>query len=153
MRRRARRNAAAGTGTTAARPTHRTEITVGFAGGEQYEIDIRGHRLLVDQPIDAGGADQAATPTELFVGSLAACIAYFAGRYLTRHGFERQGLRVEAAFTMATDRPARVATIQAVVHPPTGFPAERIPALLAVVNHCTVHKSLVNPPDIAVTVG
>jgi putative redox protein len=54
---------------------------------------------------------------------------------------------------MATDRPARVAMIQAVVHPPAGFPVERIPALLAVVKHCTVHKSLVNAPDISIVVG
>jgi putative redox protein len=64
--------ARAATGTTVARPTERTQITVGFAGGEQYDVDIRGHRLLADQPVDAGGADQAATPTELFVASLAA---------------------------------------------------------------------------------
>ena len=145
--------AAAARGTTVATPTEPTEFTVGFNAGEQYEIEVRGHRLLVDQPVEAGGADEAPTPTELFVASLAGCTAYFAGRYLTRHGFDRDGLRVETAFTMATDRPARVAMIQVVVHPPEGFPVERIPALTAVVNHCTVHKSLTNPPDIVIKVG
>jgi uncharacterized OsmC-like protein len=142
--------ATAARSTTVAVPT---EITVGFNAGEQYDIEVRGHRLLVDQPVEAGGADEAPTPTELFVASLAGCTAYFAGRYLTRHGFDRDGLRVEAVFTMATDRPARVAMIQVVVHTPEGFPVERIPALTAVVNHCTVHKSLTIPPDIAVKVG
>ena len=43
--------------------------------------------------------------------------------------------------------------IQMVVHPTEGFPVDRIPALTAVVNHCTVHKSLTGPPDITIMVG
>ena len=79
-------------------------IEVSHAGGEAYAITTRGHALLVDQPADAGGGDAAATPTELLVASLAACIAYYAGRYLDRHGLQRNGLRVVAEFTMAADR-------------------------------------------------
>ena len=51
------------------------------------------------------------TPTELFVASLASCVAFYAGRYLTRHGLSREGLGVSVAYEMATDRPARVANI------------------------------------------
>ncbi|MCA2219000.1 OsmC family protein [Jidongwangia harbinensis] len=122
-------------------------------GGEQYEIEVRGHRIRVDQPATDGGADLAPTPTELFVASLAACVAYYAGRYLTRHGFDRAGMQVRAGFAMASDRPARVASIRIVVHPPAGFPAERIPALAAVASHCTVHNSLTDPPRIDLRVG
>ena len=51
------------------------------------------------------------TPTELFVASLAACVAFYARRFLARHGLDATGLRVEAAYTMSPDRPARVHTI------------------------------------------
>jgi putative redox protein len=126
-------------------------VNVGYLDGEAYEIRIRGHRVRVDQPAGLGD-DSAATPTELFVGSLAACVAFYAGRYLTRHGFGRDGLEVYADFDMATDRPARVAAIRVSVRVPDGFPAERRAALTAVAAHCTVHNSLVAQPEITVTV-
>lgn len=127
-------------------------VDVGFLDGERYEIAVRGHRITVDQPVESGGADTAPTPTELFVVSLAACVAFYAGRYLTRHGHDRDGLRVSTEYDMATDRPARVTAVRLVVHPPAGFPADRIPALTAVVNHCTVHNTLSQPPVVAITV-
>ena len=88
-------------------------MDVRFVTGEAYEVAVRGHRVLVDQPGDAGGDDRAPTPTELFVASLATCVAFYAGRYLTRHGFSRDGLGVSVGFDMAADKPARVGQIQA----------------------------------------
>jgi uncharacterized OsmC-like protein len=128
------------------------QVDVGHLDGDAYELRVRGHRLTVDQPVDAGGADQAPTPTELFAASLAACVAFYAGRYLDRHGLNRHGLRVHADFDLATDRPARVAAIRVTVRPPDGFPAERVAALVAVAGHCTVHNTLTNPPEVTVTV-
>jgi putative redox protein len=78
------------------------EMGVRFVAGESYEVSVRGHRVLADQPPDAGGRDAAPTPTELFVASLAACVAFYAGRYLTRHRYGRDGLAVRAGFDMAT---------------------------------------------------
>ncbi|MEV2241012.1 OsmC family protein [Micromonospora sp. NPDC049891] len=127
-------------------------IDVRFRAGEAYEIRVRDHRLLADQPVDAGGADTAPSPTELFAASLAACVAYYAGRYLSRHGYDRTGLAVTASFEMATDRPARVAAIRITVRPPTDLPPDRWPALRAVASHCTVHNTLLSTPQIEVDI-
>jgi uncharacterized OsmC-like protein len=127
-------------------------VDVGYLNGEAYEINVRDHRVRVDQPIADQGADTAPTPTELFVGSLAACVAFYAGRYLARHGLARDGLAVHADFDMATDRPARVAAIRVTIGVPAGFPAERVAALTAVASHCTVHNSLALQPAVTVTV-
>jgi putative redox protein len=129
------------------------QVDVSHIDGDEYEIRVRGHRLTVDQPVDAGGTDKAPTPTDLFAGSLAACVAFYAGRYLARHGFDRAGLRTHAEFDLATDRPARVAAIRITVQTPDGFPATRLPALAAVASHCTVHNTLANPPEVTVTVA
>jgi len=126
------------------------EIGVRFVAGESYEVSVREHRVLVDQPPDAGGRDAAPTPTELFVASLAACVAFYAGRYLTRHGYGRDGLDVRAGFDMASDRPARVSGIRVTIQAPADLPASRRPALLAVASHCTVHNSLSSPPPVAI---
>lgn len=125
-------------------------MDVRFVSGEAYEVAVRGHRIMVDQPADAGGEDNAPTPTELFVASLATCVAFYAGRYLTRHGLSRDGLSVSVGFDMADDRPPRVAAVRLTVRVPADLPAERRPALRAVVSHCTVHNSLTTPPDVAV---
>jgi uncharacterized OsmC-like protein len=127
-------------------------MDVRFVSGEAYEVAVRGHRVMVDQPVDAGGEDNAPTPTELFVASLATCVAFYAGRYLTRHGFNRDGLGVSVRFDMADDRPARVAVVRLTVRVPADLPAERRPALQAVVSHCTVHNSLTTPPDVTIDV-
>lgn len=123
-------------------------FTVSHAEGDAYTVDIRGHLVQVDQPVEAGGTDTAPTPTELFAASLATCVAFYAGRYLHRHGLPRTGLRVRTEFTMATDRPARVTSLRVVVVPPPELPEQRRAALLAVASHCTVHNTLHQPPEI-----
>jgi uncharacterized OsmC-like protein len=127
-----------------------SQLDVRFVAGESYEVGVRGHRVLVDQPSGLGGGDTAPTPTELFVASLATCVAFYAGRYLTRHGYSREGLAVSAAFAMAADRPARVRTIRLTVHVPAGLPEGRRAALRAVASHCTVHNSLTDPPAVTI---
>jgi putative redox protein len=72
------------------------ELGVRYLDGDRFAIDVRGHVLLVDQPVDAGGTDEAATPTELFIGGLASCVAFYARRYLARHAIPTTGLAVHA---------------------------------------------------------
>jgi uncharacterized OsmC-like protein len=77
-------------------------------------------------------------------------VAFYAGRYLTRHGYTRDGLGVSVAFDMAADRPARVAAVRLTVRVPADVPAERWAALQAVASHCTVHNTLTVPPAVTV---
>jgi putative redox protein len=128
-------------------------MDVRFIAGESYEVAVRGHQVRVDQPAGAGGADSAPTPVELFVASLASCVAFYAGRYLTRHGYGRDGLAVTARYAMSADRPARVASIRLTVTVPASLPAARWPALHAVVSHCTVHNTLASPPPVQIDLG
>jgi putative redox protein len=127
-----------------------SQVEVSYLGGESYTVATRGHALLTDQPATAGGADTAMTPTELLVASLSSCVAFYAGRYLARHGLNRNGLHVTATFTTATDRPARVGAVKLAIDVPGGIPPSRQAALLAVASHCTVHNTLRQPPDIAI---
>jgi putative redox protein len=131
-------------------PERVAQMDVRFVSGEAYEVAVRGHRVLVDRPADSGGQDIAPTPTELFIVSLATCIAFYAGWYLTRHGFGRDGLGVSVGYEMATEPPARVSSIHLTVRVPAEVPPQRWPALRAVVSHCTVHNSLIAPPTAAV---
>ncbi len=102
-------------------------IAVTYAGGEAYAITTRGYTLLVDQPADAGGLDAAASPTELLVASLASCVAYYAGRYLARHGLQREGLAVVAEFTMPLTGPRASAPSGCASRRQASLPASRQP--------------------------
>ncbi len=114
---------------------------------DRFRVTVGTHELVVDQP-DTG--DAGPTPTDLFVASLAACVAFYAGRFLDRHAIATEGLAVECSFEMAEDRPARVASIDVRVVLPAGFPDSLSERLQAVVDHCTVHNSLAIPPTVRI---
>lgn len=125
-------------------------VSVTHQGGDKFEIAVRGHRITVDQPETMGGEDTAPTPTELFVASLASCSAFYARRYLSRHDLPVEGLRVETTYEMGT-KPSRVSMFDVKVHLPAGVPEERHKALLAMINHCTVHSTLTHEPEVTIS--
>lgn len=127
-------------------------MTVTHRGGDKFAVGVRGHEIIVDQPLDADGEDTAPTPTELFIGGLASCVAFYARRYCQRHNIDPTGLEVEATFVIG-GRPARVETIDLQLTPPQALPEQRRSAFLAVASGCTVHNTLQHSPniDIALT--
>ena len=125
-------------------------MRVEHRGGDKFDIAVRGHVVRVDQPVKDHGEDTAPTPTELFIASLASCVAFYARRYLARHNLPTDGLAVEATFDMGS-KPARVARIAMRLIVPEGVPADRLDALLAVATHCTVHNTLSSEPEVSIT--
>lgn len=115
--------------------------------GTRYDITSGRHTVVVDQPKDEGGTDAGVSPVELFVGSLASCVAYFVGRYCLRHQIRCDGFTVEADWTMA-EHPHRVGAIVLRIRLPEALnPSER-ERLLRVAHGCTVHQSLVVPAQV-----
>jgi Predicted redox protein, regulator of disulfide bond formation len=119
--------------------------------GDRFSIGIRGHEVVVDQPVADGGTDAGPTPTELFVGGLVSCVAFYAGRFLVRHGLERDGLSVACDWEMAEERPNRVGRVEIRLGLPSNFPQKHHDRLMAVVEHCTVHNSMVQMPEVQIT--
>jgi putative redox protein len=127
-----------------------SDIHVEHVRGDQFLVKVGGHSVLVDQPEEAGGEDRGPTPTELWVAGLAACVAFYAGRFLRRHGVDASTLAVDTDFAMSEERPARVMAISIAVRVPDGVSAERRRALQRVVEHCTVHNSMADPPEVRI---
>jgi uncharacterized OsmC-like protein len=128
-------------------------IHVEHEGGDRYLISIGDHQVLVDQPIDAGGTDAGPTPTEIWVAGLASCVGFYGGRFLARHGIDAEGFEVDCAWEMAEGRPARVGRIDVSVRLPSGFPLAKRERFQAVIDHCTVHNSIEDPPEVSITCG
>lgn len=126
-------------------------ITVRYMGGDRLVAAVRGHELATDQPVADGGDDSAPTPTELFVASLASCVAFYAERFLRRHRLPAEGLSVSCGYEWA-ENPHRVGLLELSVHAP-GLPEERRAAFERVVEHCTVHSSLLHAPEVRIRIA
>lgn len=124
-------------------------VVVRHLDADRFAIEVGSHSLTVDQP-GPRGQDSAPTPTELFVASLASCVAHYARGYLVRHDLPTDGLEVTATYDMGTG-PARVSDVSLQVALAVAVPTERRAAFLAVASHCTVHNSLTTPPAVQIT--
>jgi uncharacterized OsmC-like protein len=122
-------------------------LRVDHEAGDRFRIAIRQHTLWVDQPEADGGEDTAPNQVELFVASLASCVAFNARRFLSRHGLSVEGLSVTAEFGMAS-HPARVGEVTLRLRVPAGLAPAQEAALRAVASHCTVHNTLLQPPPV-----
>jgi putative redox protein len=124
-------------------------IVVRYLQGDRLTAAVRGHEVTVDQPVSDGGEDLAPTPTDLFVSGLATCVGFYAERFLRRHGLDPTGLVVECDYDFSEARPARVSEIRIAVTAP-GLPDGRREPFARVIEHCTVHNSLVQPPTVMI---
>lgn len=124
-----------------------SQITVRHETDDRFRIKIREHDVVVDQPGPASG-DAGPTPTELFVAGLAGCAAFFARRFLARHGVADGDLNVVCDFGWAADH-SRVAAVALRIETPHGVPEHLHPALMRVLEHCTVHESLIHAPTVS----
>ncbi|MFZ0178441.1 MAG: OsmC family protein [Candidatus Dormiibacterota bacterium] len=123
------------------------ELTVVSLGGDRHRITVRGHEVIVDQPRESGGDDAGPTPIDLFVASLASCVAHYARRGLGSGG-ERPTVR--CTWTMSETPPWRVASIAIEVHLPSTTTESRVEAVRRAIGHCTVHNSLQSPPAVSI---
>ncbi len=57
------------------------KLTAVYHGGTRYDIVSGRHRIITDQAVEDGGQDAGMGPVELFVGSVASCVAYFVGQF------------------------------------------------------------------------
>ncbi len=48
-------------------------VTASWEGGYRARMDVRGHELIVDEPVAAGGGDGGPQPSELLLAALASC--------------------------------------------------------------------------------
>jgi len=67
------------------------------------ESEIRGHKLVIDQPATAGGGDAGPTPLELLFASLAGCIGTIARLVAMQKRIELRGMHIRVEGPLDTD--------------------------------------------------
>ena len=128
------------------------KLTTSYHGGTRYDITSGKHRVVTDQPAVDGGQDAGMSPVELFVGSVASCVAYFVGQFCARHNISRDGLSIDAEWAMA-ENPHRVGRIGIAIHLPHRITPEQKERLLKVAHGCTVHQSIASALTVAITLN
>ncbi len=126
--------------------SHGSSVSVRHSGDAEFLISIRGHEITVDQARAAGGDDAGPAPTELFVASLAACVASYGRGFLHGRGLP-DAVNVDARWWLEL-APARVARVAIRVEAP-GVPVGRREAFRRAIEHCTVHNTLTDRPEIS----
>jgi putative redox protein len=108
--------------------------------GYEHEVEIREHRLIVDEPEEKGGTDQGPTPAELFAASLATCTAITIEMYAGRKEWGLGQVEVGVDYTEATtDDPA---TFDVTITLGADLSEENRDRLLTIAGKCPVHRAL-----------
>jgi uncharacterized OsmC-like protein len=71
------------------------KVTATFHGGYAATVEARGHTVEVDEPPEAGGADEGFMPTELLFAGLASCFALALGFAARKRDVDLPELKVE----------------------------------------------------------
>ena len=123
-------------------------ITTTYDSGMKFTTDVRGMKIVVDQPVEAGGTNEGPTPPELLVVALTTCIGVYATMYMNRAEIDTTGLKVSADYEKV-QRPTRIGSITIKVEAPS-VTEEHKEKFLKFVDQCMVHNTLHHCPDIAI---
>lgn len=108
--------------------------------GYAHDVEIREHRLTVDEPEARGGTDTGPTPTELLAGALAGCTAITIEMYADRKGWDLG--RVEVSVDYGDPSSAGTPSYRVRITSPAALTDEQRERILVIAGKCPVHKTL-----------
>jgi putative redox protein len=126
-------------------------------GRFQQEITAGAHRLLADEPVDAGGTDSGPNPYDLLLAALGACTAMTLRLYAERKALrlDRVAVRLRHAKVHAADceacesRDGKVDRIEREIVLEGELDAQQRARLLEIADKCPIHRTLTSGVDIA----
>ena len=117
--------------------------------GYAHDVEIEGgHRLVIDEPTEAGGSNEGPSPTRAVAAALAACTAITVEMYAERKEWELGTLEVEVEMDYEGAVPA---SFTVVLRLPGGFTEERQERLRVIAGKCPVHRALSNETPVSIT--
>ena len=109
-------------------------------GTLKHEVEIRGHRLLSDEPKDHGGEDAGPSPQELLAASLASCTAVTIEMYAQRKGWDLGEVVVDVDYEPA--QRGSPTSFAMTVRLPKELPEEQRRKVMQIAAKCPVHRTL-----------
>ncbi len=117
--------------------------------GYAHEVEIEGgHKLLVDEPLAAGGTGTGPAPTRLLAASLAACTAVTVEMYAGRKGWDVGSMEVEVEVDYEDSAPS---AFEVVLRLPDALSDAEKERLSTVASKCPVHRILSGETQVSIT--
>jgi len=116
------------------------------------EANVRGHKIIIDEPKELGGDDQGANPVELVLSALGACQSIVARIYANKLNIDLKNFWVELEGDLDIDgflgksdvRPGFL-TIRYTFHIETSASEEKVEEFKKIIEaHCPVGDTIAN---------
>lgn len=127
------------------------EVRIRHGKDSQLMAFARFHRVVCDQPFDEGGGDGGMTPPELMLSAVGCCAMHYATEYLRARNLSLDGIEVRVSGTKG-GRPVRLVEIGIEADVP-GLTAKAREGLIRAIEACLLHRTLVNPPKLKVSMA
>ncbi len=117
--------------------------------GYTHEVETdSGHTLVIDEPVDRGGADLGPSPTRAAAAGLAACTAITCEMYAAHKGWELGAVEVEVEVEQGQGSTFEEITV--VLRVPEPLDDEQRDRLLVIAGKCPVHRALSGESEVAI---
>ena len=124
-------------------------VTARRRQGYTHDVEIQGgHRLVIDEPEESGGANQGPSPTRTLAGALAACTAITMEMYAARKGWELGEVEVEVEMEYGQSSVPR--SFVAILRLPKGLTEEQVERLKVIAGKCPVHRALSHETEVSI---
>ena len=110
--------------------------------GYEHEIEMRQHRLIVDEPQEEGGTDAGPKPTELLAAALASCTAITLEMYADRKEWELGRVEVEVEHRYESDH--RTPRFEVDIRIPERLDEQQRDRIEIIAAKCPVHRALIS---------
>jgi putative redox protein len=127
------------------------EATVQYLDGVKFDVAVRRHHVVCDQPVENKGDDAGIAPPEFLLASLATCAGYYALEYLKTRSLPTAGLSVHVSADKLK-QPARLGNFRIEVSTAEIEP-RHLEGVLRAVKSCLIHNTLLHAPAIEVVVN
>ena len=108
--------------------------------GLSHDVELREHRLVVDEPVEQGGEDKGPTPQELLAASLAACTAITLEMYARRKDWDLGDVEVQCDYEQSDK--GKPTLFKLALRLPSGLTPEQVERLESIAIKCPVHRTL-----------
>ena len=129
-------------------------MDIKYEGGKRFCAQNRQHKVTIDQPEKFGRTEQGATPTELFIDSIGACVGVYVISYCKSVGLNTEGLTIKVEWEKELkEKPYHIKTINVKIDLPNADIGPRKAALLKVAESCLIHQTMKNQAHIDISLA
>ena len=125
------------------------EMKIAYRSGKKFVATCRGKQLIVDQPVEDGGGDEGMSPPETFIAALGSCMGVYVLNYCKNAKINPTDMILSVEWEKAKN-PVRIAKIKVDIKLPKGNIKDRSEAILKVANHCLLHQTLIQSPELEI---